>query len=98
MEDDLRAELKRHSLEVECLERAGRFRFAYASGEADQARTLHRLLEEEAAGGRSLWASFNWTERVDLDETLRQQEALGEIVRGAQLVVKTAVLEDAAEA
>lgn len=48
----------------------------------------------EASGGRSLWASFDWTERVDLDEALRQQEALGEIVRGAQLVVKTAVLKD----
>jgi excisionase family DNA binding protein len=97
-EDDLRAELERHGLEVERLEREGRFRFAYEPGEGDRAQTLRRLLKEAAVGGRSLWASFNWTERVDLDEALRQQEALGEVVRGAQLVVKTAVLEDAAEA
>ena len=58
---------------------------------------LRRLLKEKAAGGRSLWASFNWTEQVDLEEAQRQQETLGELVRDAQLVVKTAVLEDTVE-
>jgi len=95
--DDLRAELERHGLEVGRLEREGRFRFAHEPGEGDRARTLRRLLDEEAAGGLSLWASFNWTERVSLAEALHQQDALGDIVRGAQLVVTTAVLEDTAE-
>lgn len=97
-EDDLRAELERNGLEVGRLEREGRFRFAYEPGEGDRAQTLRRLLEEEDAGRLSLWASFNWTERVDLDEALRQQEALTDLVQDAQLVVKTAVLEDTAEA
>jgi hypothetical protein len=75
-EDDLRAELWRHGLEVTSLEREGRFRFAYEPGEGDRAHTLRRLLGEKAAGGRSLWASFNWMEQVDLEEAQRQQEAL----------------------
>ncbi len=97
-EDDLRAELERHGLEVGRLEREGRFRFAHEPEKGDRAQTLRRLLEEETAGGLSLWASFNWTKRIDLDEALRQQEALTDLVRDAQLVVKTAVLEETAEA
>lgn len=96
-EDDLRAELERHGLEVTSLEREGRFRFAYEPGEGDRAHTLRRLLGEKAAGGRSLWASFNWMEQVDLEEAQRQQEALGKLVWDGQLVVNTAVLEDTVE-
>jgi excisionase family DNA binding protein len=95
-EDDLRTELERNGLEVGRLEREGRFRFAEEPG--DRTEALNRLLDDEAGQGRSLWASFNWTRRVDLDEALSQQEALTELVEGAQLVVKTAVLEDTAEA
>ncbi len=95
-EDELRAELERNGLEVGRLEREGRFRFAEEPG--DRKEALSRLLADEAGQGRSLWASFNWTKRVDLEEALRQQEALTELVEGAQLVVKTAVLEDTAEA
>ncbi len=58
-EDDLRAKLERCGLEVGRLERERRFRFAYEPGEGDRTQTLRRLLEEEAAGGRSLWVSFN---------------------------------------
>ena len=95
-EDDLRAELERHGLEVGRLEREGRFRFAEEPG--DRTEALNHLLDNEAGQGRSVWASFNWTKRVDLDEALSQQEALTELVEGAQLVVNTAVLEDTAEA
>ena len=84
-------------MEVTSLEPEGRFRFAYEPGEGDRAHTLRRLLGEKAAGGRSLWASFNWMEQVDLEEAQRQQEALGKLVWDGQLVVNTAVLEDTVE-
>jgi hypothetical protein len=43
--------------------------------------------------GRTIWATFNWTEQVDPDTALRRQETLMELVEERQLVVKTAVLE-----
>ena len=94
-EDDLRVELERNGLEVGRLEREGRFRFAEEPG--DRTEVLNSLLDDEAGQRRSLWASFDWSKHVGLDEALSQQEALTELVEGAQLVVKTAVLEDTAE-
>ena len=57
---------------------------------------LERLLNEDEAG-RTLWASFNWTEQVSLDVALRQQEALKELTDAHQLVVKTGVVEEVAD-
>lgn len=42
---------------------------------------------------RTIWATFDWTEQVDLETALRQQEALMEMVDERHLVVKTGVLE-----
>ena len=55
------------------------------------------LIEEHGGEGRTLWASFDWAEPVDLETTLRQQAQLTELVDARHLVVKTAALEEALE-
>jgi excisionase family DNA binding protein len=95
---ELRAGIARHGLDVDRLEAEGRFRW---SPEVDPARgrdaTLRRLMAEEAAAGRTVWASFDWTREVDLEAALRQQEALAGLVDAHPLVVKTGVLEAVAD-
>ena len=97
--DELRADLTHHGLDVAALEAAGRLRFSAdidpSTGRTDE---LRRLLAEPTVAGRSLWVSFDWTTQVDLDGALRQQDALGALVNDAQLVVKTAVLEEVIDA
>ena len=92
---DLRADMKRAGLDVPRLEEEGRFR---AAAETDplngRADALGRILSEEAGGGRTVWASFDWTRGMSLDTALEQQEALAEMLDTGQLVVKTAVLEE----
>lgn len=90
--------LEENGLEVRRLEGEGRFRFV---SERDPLRgrpeALRRLMREEMDSGRTLWASFDWTEAVDLETALGQQEALADFVDASQLVVKTAVLEEVSE-
>ena len=64
-----------------------------------EARTegLRRVLEGETGGGRTVWASFNWTKQLDVERALAQQEALAELADARQLVIKTAVLERVAD-
>jgi excisionase family DNA binding protein len=97
-EDELRAELQENGLEVRRLEREGRF---FMRPEEDplegREEVLGQLVEEQAAEGRTVWASFNWVKQVDLDTALEQQERLAQIVDAGQLVVKTAALEEAIE-
>lgn len=94
-EDELRAELSRNGLEVERLEREGRFLMRPErdplSGRGD---VLGQLLEEEREKGRTVWASFNWAMQVDLDTALEQQERLTELVDAQHLIVKTATIEE----
>ena len=90
--EDLRAGLERHGLEVRRLEREGRF--AEDPGEERRSRVLRRLLEGEE--GRPVWVGFDWTGWVGVEEALSQQEEITGLVRETALVVKTAVLEDAA--
>lgn len=96
-EDELRAILERNGLAVSRLEREGRFRFVAETDPVDgRTDALERLVAEEAEVGRTIWASFDWTEQVDLDVALRQQEALKALADARQLVVKTGVVEEAA--
>jgi excisionase family DNA binding protein len=55
---------------------------------------LGRLLEEDGEG-RTVWASFNWVKPIELETALEQQKRLTELVDASQLVVKTAVIEEA---
>ena len=95
-EDELRAEFEKNGLAVRRLEREGRFLMRAEEypleGRED---ALGRFVEEQAAEGRTVWASFDWALQVDLDTALEQQERLAEIVDAGQLVVKTAALEEA---
>jgi excisionase family DNA binding protein len=99
LDDEARTILERHGLEVRRLEEEeGRFRLSQERGPLDERRELlERLTLEEADSGRTVWASFNWAEHVDLETALRQQEALSELLESNQLVVKTAVLEEIAD-
>ena len=95
--DDLREELNRNGLDVVRLEEEGRFRFVLEPDPSGRAEALRALLDEEAGGGRSIWVSFDWAQRVDLEAAMRQQEAMTELAEDGQLVVKTALLERVAD-
>jgi excisionase family DNA binding protein len=93
-EAELRTDLERNGLAVGRLEEEGRFRFAKDRDPLNgRVEALRDLIAELDGTGRTIWTAFNWTEQVDLDTALRQQEALTEMVDTQQLVVKTAVLE-----
>lgn len=92
--DELRAVFERDGLEVGRLEEEGRFRFRAAGypRENGRAEALRRVLEE-AEGDRIFWASFDWTQPLDLEAAIAQQDELRAVVEGQRLVVLTAVLE-----
>lgn len=94
-EDELRERLEKGGLDVGRLEREGRL---YLREERDasveRVERLHRLLSDEAGAGLTLWVSFDWAERADLETTLRQQQALTKAVNSGRMVVKTALLEE----
>ena len=95
---ELRGLLEENGLEAGRLEREGRLRIVPGHNPLDdRAEALRRLVAEEASSGHTIWASFNWTETVDLATALAHQESLAEIVGASQLVVKTAVLEEVAD-
>ena len=97
-ESELRVALEEYGLEARRLEDEGRFRIIPEGGPlGGRTQALRRLLEE-ASSGRTIWASFNWTERVDLATVLGQQEEMAELVGASQLVVKTALLEEVSDA
>jgi excisionase family DNA binding protein len=97
--EELRAEFERNGLEVERLEREGRFLMKPEDDPLGGRRgeALRRLLDEESGEGRTVWASFDWVMQVDLETALEQQKRLTELVDARQLVVKTAALEEALE-
>jgi len=75
------------------LEAAGRLRFIpEADPLGDRAGALRAFIEGAGENGL-IWASFNWTERVDLATTLRQEAAITAVVNTRHLVVKTALLQ-----
>jgi excisionase family DNA binding protein len=86
---------EREGLELARLEEEGRFRLvAQGTLEGDRTDALRRLMDEEGSKGRSMWANFNLSEQVDVEEALRQQEQLTQFVEDKALVVKTTALEE----
>ena len=86
---------EREGLELARLEEEGRFRLvAQGTLEGDRTDALRRLMDEEDSKGRSMWANFNLSEQVDVEEALRQQEQLTQFVEDKALVVKTTALEE----
>lgn len=93
-EEELRAELRRAGLDVTRLEKEGRLVFvAEKDPKVPRADSLRAFIEREAESGRTIWATFDWTQSASLEEALEQQEALTELANASQLVIKTALLE-----
>lgn len=95
----LREDFEGNGLDVARLEKEGRFVFVSDRyPEVGRTEALERIIEERAEnGGKTLWASFDWTEGIDLEDALRQQEELTGFVLEHQLVAKTAALEQSVD-
>ena len=95
-EEETRSNLERYGLEASQLELQGRFLLRPEPGPTmERADALKNLLDEVEEGGRTVWASFNWSQRVDLETAMAQQEALSELMEEDRpLVIETAVLEE----
>lgn len=95
--EDLRAELgnrgRNRGIEVERLEGEGRLRFVEEKQDVDHVEALRQVYGEVVNEGHTLWASFNWVKRVDLEEAIERQRELTRFVADRQLVVQTGVLE-----
>src|ERR671916_992363 len=90
--EELRAALERNGLDSTRLEGEGRLLMVAEDPAEERTEGLRRVLEGEAADGRTVWASFNWTKELDVERAIAQQEALTELADARQLVIKTAVL------
>ena len=89
--EQLRDDLERNGLAVRRLEAEGQLCFTPEPNPPDdRAEALRAFMETTGAAGL-VWASFNWTERVDLATTLRQEEKIATLVKERPLVVKTAL-------
>jgi excisionase family DNA binding protein len=91
--EEHRAELGSAGLDVERLQGEGHLRFVAKEKDDDHVEVLRRYYEEEAEEGRTMWASFDWVEGVDLEEALERQRKLTRYVADRQLVVQTGVAE-----
>jgi excisionase family DNA binding protein len=98
-EEELLSDFERNGLEARRLKREGRLLMREEEGPLGDRRedALVGLIEEEAAEGSTVWASFNWVRPVVLEKAIEQQKRLAEVVDTRQLVVKTAALEEAIE-
>ncbi|AHY45680.1 excise: DNA binding domain, excisionase family [Rubrobacter radiotolerans] len=90
-EGRLRERLSEAGLDVERLEREGRFFFRSGTGEE-----TGRLVRE-FGDGRVVWASFVWAVRTDLAGALSGQRELSRLFDAERLVIKTAVLDEAVD-
>ncbi|HKH12141.1 MAG TPA: helix-turn-helix domain-containing protein [Rubrobacter sp.] len=94
---ELRAAMERNGLDATRLEGEGRLLMVAEDPAEERTDGLRRFLDVEARGGRTVWASFDWTEKLGVDRALAQQGALMELADARQLVIKTAVLERVAD-
>jgi excisionase family DNA binding protein len=95
--DELRVGFRRDGLEIDRLEAAGRFRWCPEGDPAGEVASLRHLLTEEVPTGRPVWAGFNWLGDVELEDALRQQAELAELVATFPLAVMTGVVEPAVQ-
>ena len=94
--DELISRFEENGLAAGRLRREGRLLMRPEEGPSGKRNDeLDRIIDEEAGAGRTVWASFDWVERVDLKTALEQQEGLADLVGARRLVVKTAALAEA---
>lgn len=94
--EEVRARLERGGLDVEHLERDGRLRLLEDPGRlGGRPEALGRLTTGEARSGRSVWAAFDWEERIGPEAALDQQQALTRLTESRRIVIKTSLLEEA---
>lgn len=91
--EELRAALERNGLDAARLQEEGRLLMVAENPAEERTDGLRRILDGETRGGRTVWASFDWAKKLDVDGALAQQGALTELADARQLVIKTAVLE-----
>jgi excisionase family DNA binding protein len=97
-EEELLSDFEENGLQAGRLKREGRLLMRAEEEPLGGTRgeQLGRLIEEEGGEGMPVWASFNWVRPVELNTALEQQKRLTKLVDDArQLVVKTAVIEEA---
>lgn len=98
--EELRTQIREAGLDVERLEGEGRLRFLHDDHSIPQdsrLRALRRVYEEANGGGYALWASYDWSKHVDLEEAIERQRKLARFVADRQLVVQTGILEEDAD-
>ncbi len=98
--EELRTHLQGAGLDVDRLEGEGRFRFVPEDHSISEYHVgaLRRVYDEEVnTNGHTIWASFDWTKDVDLEEALERQQEHTRYVADRQLVVQTAILEEDAD-
>jgi hypothetical protein len=60
----------------------------------EEVEALRRVYDEKVnENGHTLWASFDWTRDMDLEEALERQRELTRFVGDRQLVVQTGIVE-----
>ena len=92
--DELREEFERNGLDTRRLEAQGRMRLTgEQSLEEGRAAALRALLQERSAEGQSIWASFNMVQTDGVEEALREQEELADLVDSNRLVIKAAAVQ-----
>jgi hypothetical protein len=96
-EEELLADFEENGLEARRLKREGQLLMRAEEEPLGKTRAeqLGLLIEEEGGERSTVWASFNWVKPVDLNTALEQQKRLTALVDASQLVVKTAVIEEA---
>jgi excisionase family DNA binding protein len=96
--ETLREGFRRNGLAIDHLEAEGRFCWSAAVDPCTERGTaLGQALATAVAEDREVWASFNWTRGVDLEQMVAQQEQLAALGDPTHLVVKTAAIEAATD-
>ncbi|WP_162924697.1 helix-turn-helix domain-containing protein [Rubrobacter indicoceani] len=91
----LRKRLKGDRLDVERLEREGRFFFREQSQSPEERGEEVRRIVKEHGVGQDVWVSFDWSGQTSFEKTLEGQRELRRSVGTRRLVIKTAVLDAA---
>jgi excisionase family DNA binding protein len=97
-EEELLLDFEQNGLEAERLKQQGRLlmRAEEEPSSGSRWRQLAQLIEEKGGyEGRTVWASFDWVQPLELETALEQQRQLSELVDARKLVVKTAAIEEA---